>query len=143
MNKPQFSYQTISHLDNWEEGLYNATQEFLNNGVFSSFYLKEIVDVIHQHGPYMAITEDTVVLHAQKFDYVNTPFIAYLYAENSVHFFGKHIHHIFVFGADNEPNHLTLLSTISFFISELKDNHTLKSEDAMIKWLHNHIKERS
>jgi len=143
MKKIRFSYVKENALESFEEGLYKATNTLLTEGVFESFYLKEIVDVIHKHGPYMAITEDTLVLHAQRYEYIKEPFIAYLYSEKSVQFFGKSIHHMFVFGAKDEKNHLNILSTLSHFITELKESNTLNSETRMKQWLSNHLEASS
>ena len=132
--KPRFSFIRTEALDSWEEGLYKATREFLHAGVLSSYHLMDVVDVIHKSGRELAITKDTVILHAQSYDHVNEPFIAYLYTRQSVHFFGKHIHHLFVFGAKSPQQHQTMLARISYFITALQEDDSLKDEAAMVKW---------
>ncbi len=132
--KIRFSFSKVKKLYSWEQGLYKATQEFLQTGVMSSLYLKDVVDEIHKSGRYMVITKDTAILHAQSYATIKEPFICYLYSQQSVHFFGKHIHHIFVFGAKNPENHQWLLSTLSYFITALREDASLIGEEAMAKW---------
>ncbi len=127
-------FQEVDELETWEEGLYKATAELLQMGVLTSIYLKEIIEQIHQSGPYMAITKETLFLHARPHEGVKKPFIAFLRTERSVDYFGKGIKNCFVFGATDDKTHQKLLSLVSRFVTAMVENPSLIDGEAFLRW---------
>jgi len=121
-------------LNSWEEGLYKATAELLQLDVLKSSYLKEIIEQVHASGPYMAITRDTVFMHARPHEGVKQPFVAFLHTEEPVAYFGRQIRHYFVFGAKDDHTHQQLLSYVSRFVTAMKEDPALIEEEAFVKW---------
>ncbi len=102
--------------------------------VLSSAYLKEIIEQVHASGPYMAITRDTVFMHARPHEGVKQPFVAFLYTEEPIGYFGRQIKHYFVFGAKDDSTHQKLLSHVSRFVTAMKEDPSLIDEEAFVKW---------
>ncbi len=137
--KPRIDASQTRALSSWEEGLYLASEKSLEAGAFSSLYLKDIVNAVHAYGETMAITKGTVCFHAQESCYVHAPFICYMYVQKPVHYFGKHIHHIFVMGALNNHDHRKMLALISAFTMARNSSPPLNASSKARTWLINHM----
>ncbi len=130
--------EIVERLDSWEEGLYKSVSPLLQVGVLTSMYLKEIVEQIHKSGPELALTKDTVFLHARPHEGVEIPFIAFLHTEEPVQYFGRPIHNYFVFGAKDDDTHRKILARISQFVSLMRDDSSLIDEARFIRWFKTH-----
>ncbi len=117
MRKIRFSHEVIDQLKSIEEGVFKATAVLLLSGVFSSMYLKNVLEELYASGPYMLISADTILCHARPNSHVYEAFVSHLETKEPVRYEGRDIRHLFVFGATSNDEHRRLLSRISRFIS--------------------------
>jgi transcriptional antiterminator len=107
----------------WQEVVLLASRPLLNAGHIEERYINAMVDVIIEHGPYMAFAPGVLLLHAKPTDGVNTLCLSLLILEQSI-FFGESIANpidiVFVLGAVDNHAHLSAL----FELSELLQTPT-------------------
>lgn len=125
MNGIYFSYKLVDHVDNWEEALYLAAKDALNDKVINALYLKDVVDTVEKVKTLLVVNENTILLHAEPSEYVRKDCLGYLNVKKGVTFFDKTVHHFFLFGAQTPNDHLRLLKWITRFTMEASTDESL------------------
>lgn len=138
MGEWNYYFRHLSTLDNVDEALNRALKEPLENGDVKSLYLRHVIDEIAKSGPYMAITSDVLFLHTRDHDSVNVPFISYVYLDEPMDYYDKRIRHIFALGSHDDAMHRRMLSALSHFIADVRDDSSLMDEHSMQAWFMKH-----
>ena len=138
MGEWNYYFKHMDTLDNVDEALNHALREPLENGDVKSLYLKHVIDEIAKSGPYMAITHDVLFLHTRDHESVNAPFISYVYLDTPMGYYDKSIHHIFALGSFDDAMHRRMLSALSHYISDVREDPSLMEDVAMRNWFMRH-----
>ena len=138
MDAWRYYFKEVNVLDNVDEALNVAMKRPLENGDVQSLYLKHVIDEIAGSGSYMAITKDVLFLHTRDHESVRRPFISYIHVKEPMAFYEKRIRHIFAFGSFDDAMHRRMLSGLSLFIGDLREDDALMDEASMKSWFDKH-----
>jgi mannitol/fructose-specific phosphotransferase system IIA component (Ntr-type) len=133
-----YHYEEVDALDSVDEALNVALRIPLEKDAVKSIYLKHVIDEIRISGKYMAITNDVLFLHTRDHESVKRPFISYIHMKKPMDFYDKDIKHVFAFGSLDDDTHRLMLSALSYYIGELREDDDLKDKDAMKNWFEKH-----
>ena len=116
---------------NWQEVVLLASRPLLWDRKIEERYITAMVDVINEHGPYMALAPGVLLLHAKPTDGVNALCLSLLMLEHGISFGDSAtnpIDIVFVLGAVDSHAHLKALFQLSdllqtpAFLQELRSS---------------------
>lgn len=134
-NRLFIAHQTVETIENWETALYQVASEALRAKALGALYLKEVVDTVQTAQAMLVLNDDTILFHARPSESVRQATISYLHVKNGVPYFNKTLHHVFLFAAQTDQEHLDMLKVLSRLVFEQTTNHTLYRSDAMRQYL--------
>jgi mannitol operon transcriptional antiterminator len=115
---------------NWQEVVLLASRPLLHVSHIEKRYINAMVDVILEHGPYMALAPGVLLLHAKPTDGVNALCLSLLMLEQGI-LFGESAAHpidiVFVLGAVDNHAHLTALFQLSDLLQTPTFLHDLRN----------------
>ena len=106
-----------------------ASRPLLHDRQIEERYINAMVDVILEHGPYMALAPGVLLLHAKPTDGVNSLCLSLLMLEHGM-LFGESTNNpidiVFVLGAVDNHAHLTALFQLSDLLQTPTFLHDLR-----------------
>lgn len=113
--------------NNWEEAIRSAGALLLENESVSVTYIDEMVQAIHDLGPYIVIAPNVALAHARPGESVLKNDISLITLENPINFGSAHndpVKLVFAFCAKESNSHLNQLTSLASILDnkELLDS---------------------
>lgn len=107
-------------VSSWEESIKLAAEPLLSKGFITSKYVQDMIDNVHEHGPYIVIVPGFAMPHAKNEDggVIRTG-VSLLKLKNHVLYpENKDVKIIMVLAAEDSSGHLELISDLSSILME-------------------------
>lgn len=107
--------------ETWEESIRVAAQLLLTEGYITEQYIDNMIESVHQLGPYMVIMPNVAFAHAKPDASVLKPGLSLSRLKNPVKFnseFNDPVKVIFTIAANDGDSHMQGLSALAMFLSE-------------------------
>lgn len=96
----------------WKNIVQKAAEPLQNSGQITQSYVDMIVELCEEHGPYMFVTEDVVILHARPEDGVNSMCLSLVMTDQPVNLEGREGRFFFLLGPVDQSSHFPWLMEI-------------------------------
>ncbi|MBH0231362.1 PTS sugar transporter subunit IIA [Halobacillus yeomjeoni] len=121
----------LSSVDSWEQGIQEAAAPLLDNGSITSGYIDDMIESVHENGPYIVIVPGVAMPHAKNNGTVNKTGVSYLKLDEPVLFpKDKEVKTFFVLAAEDSDGHLDLISDLSSILIEDETKDQLEEADS-------------
>lgn len=118
---PKGHIQVQDYIGSWQEAVRIASKPLLDDGSITSVYEENMIQSVHENGPYMVLTDYFALMHARPGDGVNKQSMSLLVTKNEVDLEGKPVKIFLVLAAINSESHLKSLQEImAIFMDEEK-----------------------
>lgn len=123
---------TNGHADNWEEAVSKAGDLLIKNKTVESLYVENMIQAVHDFGPYIVIAQGIALAHASSKEGVHQISMSLLTLAEPVPFGSKlndPVHAVFTLATTDHDSHLTALSELvrllgqEDFLQALKENN--------------------
>lgn len=104
---------TVESVNDWEDAIVLAAQPLLKKGVIEQKYIDQMIQSVHDNGPYIVLNDYFALPHAQPGFGVNEVGLSLLTVQNPVDIKGKPVKLFLVLAAVDSSAHLDVLSEIS------------------------------
>jgi PTS system ascorbate-specific IIA component len=119
LEKKRYSFH--EGFDSWEEAVAAACQPLIEEGVALPEYVNEIISSVKKHGPYIVISPNICIPHAQEGKGVKATAICFMKTNKPVHFSDTPEHNaqlFFVLASTNNEKHMQNLVQLVEFIED-------------------------
>ncbi|WP_040978562.1 BglG family transcription antiterminator [Oceanobacillus jeddahense] len=130
--------------DGWKEAIKIASQPLLEGGYITENYLYKMIENVHQSGPYIVISDQFALPHANPDDGVITTGMSMLHLEEPVDILGKPATIIVILASGNNEQHLKALSQLTKLFSNKEVKREIiatRDKQAIMKWIQFYSKE--
>ncbi|MDQ0203885.1 PTS sugar transporter subunit IIA [Pectinatus haikarae] len=112
----------LDSVNSWEESIAAASEVLVNKKVISELYVQAMIDNVNKNGSYIVIVPQVALAHARPDNGVIKTGISLLKLNKPVMFpEGKSVNIVVVLAANEEKNHLELMSELAdLFIDDKK-----------------------
>lgn len=113
--------QVQQEVANWEEAIRKAGQLLLANKSIGSDYIEDMVNAIHELGPYIVIAPHIALAHARPSDKVKRNDISIITLKQPVAFGSEHndpVNIVFAFCATESGGHLEQLTNLASLLDK-------------------------
>ncbi|WP_196604013.1 PTS sugar transporter subunit IIA [Pectinatus haikarae] len=112
----------LDSVNSWEESIAAASEVLVNKKVISELYVQAMIDNVNKNGSYIVIVPQVALAHARPDNGVIKTGISLLKLNKPVMFpEGKSVNIVVVLAANEEKNHLKLMSELAdLFIDDKK-----------------------
>lgn len=124
--------------DGWENAIEIASEPLLKHGHIREDYLCKMIENVHQSGPYIVISDQFALPHANPDDGVVTTGMSMLLLEEPVDILGKPATIIVILASRDNEQHLKALSQLTKLFSnkEIKKEFiTTRDKQAIMNWI--------
>lgn len=118
---------TIENIDlkvkteDWEDAIRQAGKSLIENNMIEPEYIDNMIQSVHELGPYIVIVPGIAFAHARPDKTVNETCISMITLEKPINFGHEEndpVSIVFAFGAKDGEHHLTILQELAVFLSE-------------------------
>ncbi len=105
--------------NSWDDSIKKAAIPLIDNNKITDKYVDNIINAVHELGPYFVIMPGVAFAHARPDESVIETCISMITLKNPVKFNQKQndpVKIVFVFGAENGADHLEALQDIAKFL---------------------------
>lgn len=110
---PKEHMQSVESVSNWEEAIRRASQPLLQKGIIEESYIENMIQSVHDNGPYIVLNDYFALPHAKAGEGVNEVGLSLLIVQEPVDVKGKPVKLFLVLAAIDSISHLEALSEIS------------------------------
>lgn len=110
---PREHMQTVDSVESWEEAIELAARPLLEKEVIEPVYISNMIQSVHDNGPYIVLNDYFALPHAKAGEGVNKVGLALLTVEEPVDLEGNPVKIFLVLAAVDSTAHLEALSEIS------------------------------
>ncbi|GEN52628.1 PTS sugar transporter subunit IIA [Halobacillus faecis] len=110
----------LNSVSTWEEAIKESAAPLLDDGSITPKYVEDMIQNVHENGPYIVIVPGIAMPHAKNEDgVVKKTGIALLKLEEAVPFpENKKVNLLFTLAAEDTSGHLDLISDLSSLLIE-------------------------
>ncbi|MBN9654170.1 PTS sugar transporter subunit IIA [Halobacillus sp. GSS1] len=110
----------LKSVNSWEDAITESAAPLLNDGSITSKYVEDMIENVHENGPYIVIVPGIAMPHAKNEDgVVKKTGISLLKLEEAVPFpENKKVNLLFTLAAEDTSGHLDLISDLSSLLIE-------------------------
>ena len=117
---------------NWEDALRKAGQYLVDSGKISDQYVENMIQAIHEKGPYIVIMPGVAFGHARPDESVYESCLHMIRLRNPVEFGSKYndpVKIVFVFASKDEKGHLSVMRNIAKMLVDEDNVEVLLNEE--------------
>lgn len=122
----------------WEDAIKIASEPLLKQGYIKENYLYKMIENVHQSGPYIVISDQFALPHANPDDGVITTGMSMLHLEEPVDMLGKPAAIIVILASKDNEQHLKALSQLTKLFSNKeikKEIIATRDKQAIVDWI--------
>ncbi|MDZ5781944.1 PTS sugar transporter subunit IIA [Marinococcus luteus] len=131
--------QFLENVSTWEESIQIAAAPLLEKNKISTEYVQEMIDNVHENGPYIVIVPGIAMPHAQNKGSVLETGISLLNLKDPVLYpEDKEVSTVIVLAAEDSDGHLELISDLSSILideSTMNEFKNAQSEHKILELL--------
>lgn len=130
--------------DNWEDAVRKAAAPLVETGRIKESYIDDIIEGVHQYGPYIVLTKNVALPHARPEAGALQDAIGIATLETPVYFGNKDndpVRYLFCLSATDDMKHLAGLAQLAEFLDDRTFLDMLdQAENAsqVMTWLEEH-----
>lgn len=114
----------------WDEAILLASAPLLEFNTITKNYVKEMIDLVEDYGPYIVLKNRIAIAHAKTEAGANALGISLLINNKNIEFEDNlNIHYLFVLSSSNPKEHLQILKDISKLTGDNVDLNALLNEE--------------
>lgn len=103
----------------WKEAIRVAAEPLLKLGFIEQDYVRAMIELIENLGPYIVLTPHVAITHARPEAGVNRLSMSLLRLRESISFGrGKEVHLVIVLAAEDDERHLDALAELAYLIAD-------------------------
>ncbi|SFA99985.1 transcriptional antiterminator, BglG family [Lentibacillus halodurans] len=115
---PKNRMKVKKRVETWKEAISEAAYPLLNQGLITSDYVKKMIQMVEATGPYIVISDQVALPHANPKDGVIRTGMSMLLLENDVNLRGKSVRLFIVLASIDNEQHLKALSQLTQLFSK-------------------------
>lgn len=120
--------ELVNSVSSWEESIKVAAEPLLNQGNINESYIQDMINNVHEFGPYIVIVPGIAMPHAQNKGGVYKNGISLLKLEKPVLYpENKEVNIVLVLAATDGSGHLDLISTLSSVLADENIKNSLEN----------------
>ena len=113
--------QKLITVEDWRAGIRIAAQPLVADGSIMESYITEMIEAVEKFGPYMVLTDNFALPHAQGTNSVKRTALSLLVTEKEIDMKGRPVTMFMVLAPTDKESHMKALQKLSIILSE-KEN---------------------
>lgn len=131
--------RVIDNIEDWESAINKAAVSLKEQGYIEVSYIKAMINIVNDKGPYMVVSDEIAFPHALPSDGVLQTGISLLLVKNGVLIKGKKVKLFIVLASSDNEKHLKAMTELTRIFSDKERKKTILSaenEKQIIERLH-------
>ncbi len=131
---PKKHIKVIGQASDWKSAVLLASQPLLKEKLITQEYIDNMIASVHEHGPYMVLTDYFALMHAKAGVGVNEQSMSLLVTKSEVDMEGKPIKIFLVLAAKDATSHLAALSQVMevFMDDDVRETIMLGDKETIV-----------
>ncbi|WP_429940172.1 MULTISPECIES: PTS sugar transporter subunit IIA [unclassified Enterococcus] len=135
---PKKHIQVCEKAENWQEAVRQASTPLLEEQLITEKYIKNMIESVKEHGPYMVLNDYFALMHARPGEGVNQQCMSLFVVRQPVDMEGKLVKAFLILAAQDNQSHLESLQDImTIFMDEEKYQEILTSDQEKLTEIFN------